>query len=473
MAWSNSANIRGPVGATGSVGPTGASGSAATVAVGTVTTGAVGSSASVTNSGSSSAAVLDFSIPRGATGAVGPTGPAGTTTWSGITDKPAVIAAGSDAAGARNAISAEYTGNKGQANGYASLDSSGLVPSSQLPSFVDDVIEGATTASFPAIGSAGVIYTALDTNKIYRWGGSSYVEISPSPGSTDAVPEGSTNLYYTNARADGRIAAAVGSTVQAYSATLTNYAAKTAPSGDVVGTTDGQTLTNKTLTSPTLTTPALGTPSSGTLTNCTGLPVSGITASTSTALGVGSLEIGHATDTSVTRVSAGRIAVEGKNVVLTDSTDTLTGKTLNFASGNNNTISNVPTTALVLNGAATAYVATQESTTSSSYVDLTTTTDSVTVTIGASGMALVAFSAYGYNSTAGALANIALAVSGSTTISAGLRYRISFAQALQMYGSTFLVTGLTAGSNTFKMKYAAESGGTAIFGARQISVVPL
>ena len=53
------------------VGPTGP---AATVAVGTVTTGAVGSSATVTNSGTSSAAVFDFSIPRGATGATGAKG---------------------------------------------------------------------------------------------------------------------------------------------------------------------------------------------------------------------------------------------------------------------------------------------------------------------------------------------------------------------------------------------------------------
>lgn len=61
---------------------------------------------------------------------------------------------------------------------------------------------------------------------------------------------------------------------------------------------------------------ALGTPSGGTLTNCGSLPVSGITASTSTALGVGSIELGHASDTTISRVSGGVVAVEGVNVVL-------------------------------------------------------------------------------------------------------------------------------------------------------------
>jgi len=103
---------------------------------------------------------------------------------------------------------------------------------------------------------------------------------------------------------------------------------KSLPTGDVVGTTDTQTLTSKTLTSPTLTTPVLGTPSSGTLTNCTGLPISGITGSTLTSLGVGSLELGHATDTTLARVSAGVVSIEGVNIVTTSSTDTLTNKTL-------------------------------------------------------------------------------------------------------------------------------------------------
>jgi hypothetical protein len=83
------------------------------------------------------------------------------------------------------------------------------------------------------------------------------------------------------------------------------------------------------LVSPSFTTPALGTPSSGTLTNCTGLPVSGIAASTATAVGVGSIELGHASDTTVARGAAGRITVEGVNVLTTSSTDSPTNKTFN------------------------------------------------------------------------------------------------------------------------------------------------
>lgn len=78
---------------------------------------------------------------------------------------------------------------------------SGLVPASQLPSFVDDVLEFANLAAFPVTGEAGKLYIALNTNKQYRWAGSTYQEINPSPGSTDAIPEGSVNLYHTTLRA--------------------------------------------------------------------------------------------------------------------------------------------------------------------------------------------------------------------------------------------------------------------------------
>jgi hypothetical protein len=64
-------------------------------------------------------------------------------------------------------------------------------------------------------------------------------------------------------------------------------------------------------TTPTLVTPILGTPTSGTLTNCTGLPIAGLVASTSTAIGVGTIELGAASDTTISRDSAGALAVEG------------------------------------------------------------------------------------------------------------------------------------------------------------------
>lgn len=54
----------------------------------------------------------------------------------------------------------------------------GLVPSSQLPSYVDDVIEGANLAAFPVTGETGKIYVALDTGRTYRWSGSAYVELT-------------------------------------------------------------------------------------------------------------------------------------------------------------------------------------------------------------------------------------------------------------------------------------------------------
>ena len=56
----------------------------------------------------------------------------------------------------------------------------GKVPSSQLPSYVDDVLEFANLASFPATGESGKIYIAIDTNITYRWGGSSYVIMTSS-----------------------------------------------------------------------------------------------------------------------------------------------------------------------------------------------------------------------------------------------------------------------------------------------------
>jgi hypothetical protein len=94
----------------------------------------------------------------------------------------------------------ELLANKGAANGYAPLGADSKLAAIYLPSYVDDVLEFAALAALPASGEGGKIYVALDTNRIYRWSGSTYIEVDPSPGSTDAVPEGSSNMYFTGAR---------------------------------------------------------------------------------------------------------------------------------------------------------------------------------------------------------------------------------------------------------------------------------
>ena len=126
-------------------------------------------------------------------------------------------------------------------------------------------------------------------------------------------------------------------------------------------------------------------------------------------------------------------------------------------------------------GIQTATVATNQSTSTTSYTDLTTTGPAVTITIPASGQALVTVTCDLFNTTAGAFAFAGFALSGTNTVAA------SDAQALfhkdtstngEMSASyTILLTGLSTGSTTFTMKYKA-SGGTASFINRRIIVEP-
>lgn len=73
----------------------------------------------------------------------------------------------------------------GTANGVATLDASGKVLTTQLPSFVDDVLEYTDLESFPVTGESGKIYVDITTNKTYRWSGSTYINIPA--GSVDSV----------------------------------------------------------------------------------------------------------------------------------------------------------------------------------------------------------------------------------------------------------------------------------------------
>jgi hypothetical protein len=98
------------------------------------------------------------------------------------------------------------TTERGVSGGVATLDEYARIPPSQLPSYVDDVLEYPTREDFPATGEGGKIYiavnqgTAANPTVWWRWTGTTYVDIPPSPGTTDALVEGSTNLYFSENR---------------------------------------------------------------------------------------------------------------------------------------------------------------------------------------------------------------------------------------------------------------------------------
>lgn len=89
---------------------------------------------------------------------------------------------------------------KGHSNGVASLDSNGLVPSSQLPSYVDDVLEYATYADLPVTGEEGKIYVVIadetsgGNTSSYRWTGTVYAMVSNTLTAADVKA-----LYESNA----------------------------------------------------------------------------------------------------------------------------------------------------------------------------------------------------------------------------------------------------------------------------------
>jgi type IV secretory pathway TrbF-like protein len=117
-----------------------------------------------------------------AKGRITATGSAVTITpaWSSITGKPTTLSG----YGITDAVSSSLIG---AASGVAPLDSTSKIPSSYLPSYVDDVLEYAALANFPASGETGKIYIDIATSKIYRWTGSVYVEISPTAGNSDTA----------------------------------------------------------------------------------------------------------------------------------------------------------------------------------------------------------------------------------------------------------------------------------------------
>jgi hypothetical protein len=145
-----------------------------------------------------------------------------------------------------------------------------------------------------------------------------------------------------------------------------------------------------------------------------------------------------------------------------------------YATRNNPTFTGTVNWASATLNAATATVATSQSTTSGTYVDLATVGPAVTVTTGTKALVILAVQLQ--NDTALGLASMGFAVSGATTLAAAQATAVSGranADFISQMSAVYLVTGLTAGSNVFTAKYQRLSLGTSTFSNRVITVIDM
>lgn len=126
-------------------------------------------------------------------------GSAGAVAWANVSGKPTTFAPSAhnhnDLYYQKSEVDSKLNGKSASSHKHGAADITsvnasaitGTIAAANLPSYVDDVLEYAGTSKFPSTGEADKIYTDTTTNKIYRWGGSSYVVIS------DTIALGETN----------------------------------------------------------------------------------------------------------------------------------------------------------------------------------------------------------------------------------------------------------------------------------------
>lgn len=123
----------------------------------------------------------------------------------------------------------------------------------------------------------------------------------------------------------------------------------------------------------------------------------------------------------------------------------------------------------------TDFIDARETTTSNSYTNLATHGPTVTVTTGTS--AYVSMKVTHENNVQGFNSYVSVAVDGATSIPANdddaQYWTQPVANYLVAFGSSFIITGLTPGSNIFTLKYRVNGSTTGAFRNRRISVIPL
>lgn len=169
------AALKGPKGDTGDTGPKGEkgdTGAAASIKIGTVTTGAAGSNASVTNSGTASNVVLNFTLPRGEDGEDGADGGIVVdTAMSGTSTNPVqnkVIKAELDKKMAKTDKIYEANlewGGRDIAGGYSPIDGA-MISNLGANRFAFGKVEGITVEYSEDAGETWVEYPLTDTTKV-------------------------------------------------------------------------------------------------------------------------------------------------------------------------------------------------------------------------------------------------------------------------------------------------------------------
>lgn len=247
-----------------------------------------------------------------------------------------------------------------------------------------------------------------------------------------------------------------------------------------VGINDTQTLTAKTLTSPTISSPVLSGTVTGTYTlaGTPTFPAAVVTLTDSQTLTnkvltsptINTATIANPTltvDTVSEFTAANGVTVDGLNI-----------KDSKLNTNNSvvtNNITNGAVTASKLGlSPQTSSVATNESTTSLTYVALATA-QSFSVIVGANGLLLVAISALVFTSVGGPFDTyMSFSLSGANTLAASDGKSVSNKSASGVVvGATFLLTGLNAGSTTVTALHRVSSASTGNFVNRNISAIPL
>ena len=174
----------------GDTGPAGAVGNAGTVTIGTTTTGSVGGIASVTNSGTSSEAVLNFTLPKGNTGAQGGTGNTGPTGATGTTGASATIAIGTITTLVEDSSATVHN---------AGTDTAAVL------NFGLPMGQTGAQGTFRWKGAYSATYT-YGTNDVAYYNGSSYVAVDGTQGN---IPTNTT--YWEKMAAAGAEGGSIGS----------------------------------------------------------------------------------------------------------------------------------------------------------------------------------------------------------------------------------------------------------------------